>query len=284
VGFGALTYGLVEGTRAGFADHAWAFAVAAVALTGFVLYERRAREPMLPFDLFRRRNFAFANLETFVVYAALYGNFVFFTIFMQFLGFTPFQAGLLQVPTSLVIFALAARFGALADRHGPRLYLTLGPTLFGLGTLCTLLISEKSDFWTAGVASLALTSVGLAMLVAPITATALKSAPSQYAGIASGVNSTVSRLGSTLAIAIIGLVIALVFDARTDTKDAVPLAKDQKSAELRDASIDGFRVGMLVVAGLSFAGAAVGALGISNRDAQSLPDKVSEQAPVPAES
>jgi EmrB/QacA subfamily drug resistance transporter len=283
-GFGALTYGLVEGTRAGFADHAWAFAVAAVALTGFVLYERRAREPMLPFDLFRRRNFAFANLETFVVYAALYGNFVFFTIFMQFLGFTPFQAGLLQVPTSLVIFALAARFGALADRHGPRLYLTLGPTLFGLGTLCTLLISEKSDFWTAGVASLALTSVGLAMLVAPITATALKSAPSQYAGIASGVNSTVSRLGSTLAIAIIGLVIALVFDARTDTKDAVPLAKDQKSAELRDASIDGFRVGMLVVAGLSFAGAAVGALGISNRDAQSLPEKVSEQAPVPAES
>ena len=280
-GFGALTYGLVEGARDGFADHAWAFGVAAVALAAFVLYERRAAEPMLPFDLFRRRNFAAANLETFIVYASLYGNFVFVTIYLQFLGFSPFETGLIQVPASLVMIALAARFGMLADRHGPRLYLALGPSLFGVGTLLLLLVSTRSDFWTAGVASIALTSVGLAMLVAPITATALKSAPSQYAGIASGVNSTVSRLGSTLAIALVGLVIALVFQAQTDVADAVPLAKDQESAELRDASTDAFRVGMLFVATLAFAGAAVGALGISNRDAKA-PDEVSAQAPAPA--
>jgi EmrB/QacA subfamily drug resistance transporter len=280
-GFGALTYALVEGARDGFADHAWAFVVAAVALAAFVLYERRAAEPMLPFELFRRRNFAAANLQTFIVYAALYGNFVFFTIYLQFLGFSPFEAGLIQVPTSLVMIALAARFGALADRHGPRRYLTLGPFLFGVGTLLLLLVTERSDFWTAGVVSLALTSVGLAMLVAPITATALKSAPSEYAGIASGVNSTVSRLGSTLAIALVGLVIALVFQAGTDVADAVPLGKDQQSAELRDASTDAFRVGMVFVAGLAFAGAAVGALWISNRDAQA-PDEVSAQAPAPA--
>jgi EmrB/QacA subfamily drug resistance transporter len=280
-GFGALTYGLVEGARDGFADRAWAFGVAAVALAAFVLYERRAAEPMLPFELFRRRNFAAANLETFIVYAALYGNFVFVTIYLQFLGFSPFATGLIQVPASLVMIALAARFGTLADRHGPRLYLTLGPFLFGAGTLMLLLVSERSDFWTAGVASIALSSVGLAMLVAPITATALKSAPSRYAGIASGVNSTVSRLGSTLAIALVGLVIALVFQARTDVADAVPLGKDQQSAELRNASTDAFRVGMLFVASLAFAGAAVGALGISNRDAKA-PDEVSAQAPAPA--
>ena len=282
LGFGALTYGLVEGTRDGFADHAWAFGVAAVALASFVLYERRAAEPMLPFDLFRRRNFAAANLETFIVYASLYGTFVFFTIYLQFLGFSPFEAGLIQIPTSVVMIALAARFGALADRHGPRLYLTLGPFLFGLGTLCTLLISEKSDFWTAGVASIALTSVGLAMLVAPITSTALKSAPSEYAGIASGVNSTVSRLGSTLAIAVVGLVIALVFEAQTDVAGAVPLGKEQASTELREASTDAFRVGMLVVAGLAFAGAAVGALGISNQEARGPQEDLSAQAPAPA--
>jgi EmrB/QacA subfamily drug resistance transporter len=281
LGFGALTFGLVEGTRNGFAENAWAFGVAAVALSAFVLYERRAAEPMLPFDLFRRRNFAAANLETFIVYAALYGTFVFFTIYLQFLGFSPFEAGLIQVPSSLVMIALAARFGALADRHGPRLYLTLGPALFGLGTLCTLLISEKSDFWTAGVASIALTSVGLAMLVAPITSTALKSAPSELAGIASGVNSTVSRLGSTLAIALVGLIIALVFEAQTDVAGAVPLAKEQGSAELREASTDAFRVGMLFVAGLAFVGAAIGALGISNQDARE-PEEVSAQAPAPA--
>jgi EmrB/QacA subfamily drug resistance transporter len=280
VGFGALTYGLVEGARDGFAERAWAFAVAAAALALFAFYERRAAEPMLPFDLFRHRNFAAANLETFIVYAALYGTFVFFTIYLQFLGFSPFEAGLIQVPSSLVLIALAARFGALADRHGPRLYLTLGPLLFGLGTLCTLLISEQSDFWTAGIASIALTSIGLAMLVAPITATALKSAPSEFAGIASGVNSTVSRLGSTIAIAVVGLLIALVFEAQTNVADAVPLGKDQRSAELRDASTDAFRVGMLFVAGLAFAGAAVGALGISNREARG--EEVSAQAPAPA--
>ena len=111
---------------------------------------------------------------------------------------------------------LAARFGALADRHGPRLYLTLGPTLMGIGTLFLLLVTERSEFWTYGVFGYAIFSFGLAMLVAPITSTALKSAPAEYAGIASGVNSTVSRLGSLIAVAVIGLVIALVFDARSD--------------------------------------------------------------------
>jgi EmrB/QacA subfamily drug resistance transporter len=278
-GFGALTYALVEGARGGFLERWWAFLAAALALGGFVVFERRTAEPMLPFELFRRRNFAAANLQTFIVYAALYGSLVFFTLYLQFLGFSPFEAGLLQVPTSVVMFLLAARFGGLADRQGPRLYLTAGPALLGLGALAMLAIGDRSDFWTAGVASLALTSLGLAMLVAPITATALKSAPAEFAGIASGVNSTVSRLGSLLAIAIIGLVISLVFHARSDVP-GVPLAKDQRNSELRAASRDAFRAGMLVVAGLAFVGAAVGAVGISNREARG--EQVSEQAPAPA--
>ena len=281
-GFGALTYGLVEGARGGFPEKWWAFAVAVAALAAFVLFERRTREPMLPFELFRRRNFAAANLQTFVVYAALYGSLVFFTLYLQFLGFSPFEAGLLQVPTSLVMVLLAARFGALADRQGPRLYLTLAPIFLGLGALCALALNERSDFWTAGIASMAFTALGLAMLVAPITSTALKSAPAEYAGIASGVNSTVSRLGSLMAIAIIGLVISLVFHARVDAPGAVPLAKDQRSPELRGASRDAFHAAMLVVAGLAFAGAAVGAVGISNREARGGPEEVSAQAPAPA--
>jgi EmrB/QacA subfamily drug resistance transporter len=284
IGFGALTYGLVEGARAGVVDYAWAFAVALVALAGFAAYERRAAEPMLPFALFKRRNFAVANLETFVVYAALYGSLVFFTLYLQFLGFTPFETGLLQVPTSLILFLLAARFGALADRQGPRLYLTAAPFLLGLSTLSMLFISDRSDFWTAGVLAIALSALGLAMLVAPITATALKSAPADFAGIASGVNSTVSRLGSLMSIAIVGLVISVVFHAQVDAPEAVPLAKGQEAPELRDASIDAFRAGMIVVAGLAFAGAAIGALGISNEEARGLPQEVSAQAPAPAES
>jgi EmrB/QacA subfamily drug resistance transporter len=282
VGFGSLTYALVEGAERGFGALWWAFAVAAAALGAFVAVERRAEEPMLPFELFRQRNFAVANLETFLVYAGLYGYFVFFTIYLQFLGFTPFEAGLINIPSSLIMILLAARFGALADRHGPRLYLTAGPVLLGVGALLFALVDERSDFWTAGLASLAVFSLGLAMLVAPITATALKSAPERFAGIASGVNSTVSRLGSLMAIAVITLVISLVFHAQVDRDEAVPLAKDQTAPELRDASIDGFRAGMLLAAGLAFLGAGVAAAGISNREARGEAPAVSEQAAAPA--
>ena len=147
-----------------------------------------------------------------------------------------------------------------------------------------LLVADQpgEDFWTAGIASLAIFSLGLAVLVAPITATALKSAPERYAGIASGVNSTVSRLGSLMAVAVIGLVISLVFEAQVDGGDAVPLAKDQEVGELRDASIDGFRAGMLLAAGLAFLGAGVAAAGISNREARGEEPLVSERAAAPA--
>jgi hypothetical protein len=122
-------------------------------------------------------------------------------------------------------------------------------------------------------------------MVAPITATALKSAPERYAGIASGVNSTVSRLGSLVAVAVIGLIIGLVFDARTDAPSAVPLAKNQTAPELREASVDGFRAGMMLAAALTFAGAAVGAVGISNSEARGTEQPaVSEPAAAPAES
>jgi EmrB/QacA subfamily drug resistance transporter len=283
-GFGFLTYGLVEGAERGFGSLWWTYVVAAVALVAFVVVETRVAEPMLPFGLFRERNFAAANAETFLVYAGLYGFFVFFTLYLQFLGFTPFEAGLLNIPSSLIMILLAARFGALADRHGPRLYLTVGPALIGLGTVVFAIVSTRSDFWTYGVAGLLLFSLGLAVMVAPITATALKSAPERYAGIASGVNSTVSRLGSLVAVAVIGLVITLVFEGRTDAPDAVPLGRDQTVQELRDASVAGFRAGMAVAAALAFAGAAVGAFGISNRAARGeAPPAVSEQAPAPAE-
>ena len=266
--FGLLTYGVVEGAERGFADVWWALAVAVAALGAFVAVERRVREPMLPFELFQDRNFAFVNLETFLVYGALYGNLVFFQLFLQFLGFSPFEASLITLPTSAVMILLASRFGALADRHGPRLYLTAGPALVAAGILLILPVDGRDDFWAPAIGSIAAFSLGLAMLVAPITATALRSAPSENAGIASGFNSTVSRLGNLLAVAVIGLVISLVFQGRVDTQGAVPLARDQRAPELRDASLEAFRAGMLVAAGLAAAGAAVGALGISNREAR----------------
>jgi MFS family permease len=209
---------------------------------------------------------------------------VYSTLYLQFLGFSPFEAGLIQIPTSVVMILLAARFGAIADRTGPRFLLTAAPILLAGGTLLMLPISEQSDFWTFGVASFLVFSLGLAMLVAPITSTALKSAPAQYAGIASGVNSTVSRVGSLTAVAVIGLVVTLVFTGQVTDPDAVPIAQGQTDPALRESSVDAFRAGMLVAAGLALAGAVVAALGISDSEARGEGRAVSEPAAAPAES
>jgi hypothetical protein len=143
-------------------------------------------------------------------------------------------------------------------------------------------LDSRSNFWTAGVAGLALMSLGLALLVAPITATAIASAPERYAGIASGVNTTLSRLGGLLAVAVIGLAVTLVFDSRSGHR-GVPLAVGQKDPALRDASVAAFRAGMLIAAGLAFAGALVGAVGISNAEAQREVRKAEEPEPALAE-
>jgi EmrB/QacA subfamily drug resistance transporter len=279
VAFGTLTYGLVEGQDKGFGDVWWAFAIAGPALGAFVIVEGRTREPMLPFELFRRRNFAMANAETFLVYGALYAQLIFVQLYLQFIGFSPFEASLLSIPASAIMIALAARFGKLADQQGPRVYLTAGPFLVGIGILLILPVTSIGDFWTWGIASTIVFALGLAMLVAPITSTALKSAPSEFAGIASGVNSTVSRLGNLIAVAVIGVVISLVFNSQVGSDTGVPLARGQSDQVLRDASVDGFRTGMLVAAGLAFAGALVAAVGIVNREERA---EVSEQAPAPA--
>jgi EmrB/QacA subfamily drug resistance transporter len=281
VGFGALTYGMVEGAEEGFGGYWWAFALSAASLVAFVVVERRVAEPMLPLGLFKRRNFAAANLETFFVYASLSGVLLYWTLYLQFLGFSPFEAGLLNIPTSVIMILLAARFGMLADRHGPRLFLTLGPALIGIAMLLFLPMDERSDFWTYGVAGLVFFGIGLCCVVAPITSTALSSAPGRYAGIAAGVNSTVSRVGGLLAVAVIGLVVTLVFEASVGTTDAVPLAAGQDDPDHRAASIEAFRWGMIVAASLAFTGAVVAALGISNEDAKRASDV--EGAPAPAE-
>ena len=265
--FGMLTYGMVQGAASGFDSVWWSFAVSAGAAVAFVVVERRSAEPLLPFELFRRRNFAFANLETLVVYGALGGFFFFYTIYLQFLGFSPLEAGLANVPGSIVMILFSARFGKVADEHGPRLLLTIGPALVGGGLVLFSLMGTRDDFWRYGIVGLAVFSFGLAMLVAPITSTALQSAPPRYTGIASGFNQTVSRLGNLLAVATLGFVVLLVYQ-RNGGDTGVALARDQHDPALRAASVDAFRAAMLVAAGLAFAGALVGWFGISNRDAR----------------
>jgi EmrB/QacA subfamily drug resistance transporter len=278
-GFGFLTYALVEGGGRGFGEVWWALVLGFVALGALVAVERRAEEPLVPPAFFRRRNLTLANVETFFAYAALGGVLVYVPIYLQFLGFSPFESGLATLPIDILLILLATRAGALADRRGPRTLLIAGPVLIGIGTLLLVPLDERSDYWTFGLAGLVIFGIGLAALVAPITTTALASAPEELAGVASGVNMMVARVGGLLAVAVMGFVIARVFEGAVDVESAVPLARDQQDPDLRAASIDAWQAAAVAAALLAFAAAAV-ALGISNAEARSTAQP--EAAPVGA--
>jgi hypothetical protein len=176
-----------------------------------------------------------------------------------------------------LLILLATRFGRVSDEHGPRVLLTVGPLLVAAGMVLFSMMRSKADFWREGVPGLALFSLGLAMLVAPITATVLRSAPGRYSGVASGLNQTFSRLGNLLTVAVLGLVVLLVY--RSNGGDhGVPLARGQHGHLLRNASMDAFRIAMLVSAALAIAGALVAWLGISNDDALRPPEPEQAQA------
>jgi EmrB/QacA subfamily drug resistance transporter len=259
---GSLAYGLVQAGEGGFADVGWSFALAGAALAAFLLRERRTREPLLPLSLFRSQDFALVNVATLLIYSAVAGSAFFLVLFLQsVVGYTAFEAGLLLLPSTLAILFLAARFGRLSDRLGPRPFLVAGPVIMAVGMLLWLRVDDRS-LWDGLLPGLVLYGLGLSMIVAPITAAALTSAPERYSGLAAGVNATFSRLGSLLAIAILGVVASVVFAARTDDPELVPFALDQKGQEFIDGSTDAFRAAMVVAALLALAGALT-ALGYS---------------------
>jgi EmrB/QacA subfamily drug resistance transporter len=280
LGLGFVTYGIVEGGEQGFATIAWAFAVGGAALAAFVARELRARDPLLPFFLFRNQDFTLVNVATLLIYSALAGSTFFLVLFLQtVVGYTPFEAGLLLLPSTVVMLALAPRFGRLADRLGARLFLVAGPLVMASGMLLWLRVDDRT-LWDGLLPGLLLYGLGLSMIVAPITAAAMTSAPERYSGVAAGVNSTFSRLGSLLAIAVLGLVVSLVFAARTDDPNLVPLALGEDSPEFLAGSTDAFRAAMIVAAALA-AGGSAAALGYSRRPEAAPAKEEAEAAAVP---
>ena len=139
-----------------------------VAFTAFLGYEHRVAEPMLELALFSRRNFAVGNAETFAMYAGLAILFFFLTIFLQQVaGYSALESGLTIVPVTLVMFALSKRFGALADRLGPRLFMGAGPLIASLGILLLLRTGLETDYMTDLLPALLVFSLGLSLTVAP---------------------------------------------------------------------------------------------------------------------
>ena len=197
-------------TDAGGAATLWGSGIALLAAVAFVLVERRVPEPMVQLGLFAERTFSAANAMTLVVYAALGAIFFFLVLQLQTVGgYTALQAGLSLLPITVCMLLLAARGGALAQRIGPRIPMTVGPIVMAAGTLLLLRVGPDVTWWRDVLPGLTVFGLGLALMVAPLTATVLAAAPDEVAGLASGINNAVARAGSLLAVAALPTAVGL---------------------------------------------------------------------------
>lgn len=208
------TYALIEwgGTGA-----PWAAVAGVVAAVAFVVLERAEKSPMVPPALFRDRTFSASNAMTFLVYAALGAVLFFLVIQLQTVGgYGALQAGLATLPITLCMLFLAARGGALGARIGPRIPMTVGPLVMAVGTLLVLGVDADVNYWVDVLPGLTVFGLGLALMVAPLTATVLAAAPDDNAGIASGINNAIARAGSLMAVAALPVALGLSGDAYAD--------------------------------------------------------------------
>lgn len=257
LGLGALTYGLIE-------MNPIAGVGGAVALTAFVVVERRSPDALVPPALFRSRMFVAANLVTFAVYAAIGG--VFFLLVMQLqlvAGYSPVAAGLATMPITLAMLALSSRAGRYSQKHGPRLPMTVGPALAAIGLLLMTRIGSEASYWSDVLPGVIVFGLGLSAIVAPLTTAVLGSVPVEQAGIASGVNNAVARTSQLLAVAALPGLAGI---------DAASLAEP-------DSFSQGFRIAMYLCVAMLVVGVIIAAALIRTpaAPAQVPPDSVACQ-------
>jgi EmrB/QacA subfamily drug resistance transporter len=215
LGLAGVTWFLIDGPGAGYPPAAvLAGVVGAAALVAFLIVESRSDHPMLPLDLFTSGQFTGANLVTFAVYAGLSGSLFLLGIQLQtVVGFSPLGAGAALMPFTLVMLLLSARAGRLAQRVGPRLPMTLGPLIAAVGLGLLAFVDAGAGYVTRILPPLLVYSGGIALTVAPLTATVLGAAPREHVGIASGVNNAVARVAGLLAVAVLPVVGGITGDA-----------------------------------------------------------------------
>jgi EmrB/QacA subfamily drug resistance transporter len=252
-GLGAVVFALIEQPHFGWGSPAiLAPLIGGVgALALFIFHERRAADPMVELALFARRNFTIGNLATLTMYAGLSILFFFLVIFLQQVAsYDAIKAGLSTLPVTVVMFALSRRFGALAGRYGPRLFMGTGPLVGAGGILLLLRAGMHTSYVGDLLPALVIFGVGLSMTVAPLTATVLAGADEQDAGIASAINNAVARVAGLIGIAVIGVVVAGGLGGDTFGHSA--------------ASVRAFHHAILICAALVASGGIAAGIGIVN--------------------
>jgi hypothetical protein len=249
-----VCFGLTEGGRLGWGSGPVAGSLVAgvLLLAAFVGWERRVPDPLLPLGLFAERRFSATNAVTFILYGALGAVLFLLPIQLQQVsGYSPLASGASLLPITVIMLLLSARSGALAARIGPRLQMTVGPIVVAAGVLLLTRVDAGGSYLTEVLPAVLVFGLGLAITVAPLTSTALGSAPPEHSGMASAVNNDVARAGGLIAIAVL------------------PAAAGIGELSYRDpaAFTSGFRTACMIAAGVCAAGGllAGGTLGGTRR-------------------
>lgn len=298
---GGLAFGAIRGQDRNWQDPvAWvSLAIGVVALVAFPFLMARRPNPLIPLELFRRRRFATINLSTLLIYGALYTIFYIQALFLQgVLGYSATGAGVIGLPSGIMLTLLSTRIGTLAGRLGPRRFLIAGPLLMALGLLWFSRVPADTAPWQLAIGDPAtyappvstlvdilpfvlLFGFGISMVVAPLTSTLMSSVPVSNAGLASAINNAISRVGQPLLSALIFVVISGSFytalandvpglDASDPTLRAqvqplnrpAPGTPPEVAAAAKNASVDALRLAAIVCASLLVAGSVANGIGL----------------------
>ncbi|HUA13115.1 MAG TPA: MFS transporter [Candidatus Sulfotelmatobacter sp.] len=217
------------------------FILGVLLLIAFITYESKIKNAMLPISLFKIRNFTVGNIATVAIYGGLSVATFLIVIFLQEVGgYSAFDAGLSLLPVTIIMFLLSPQFGKLAGIYGPRLFMSLGPLIAGIGFILISRVTLPIDYTSKLLPGILVFSLGLSMTVAPLTAAVLGKIEQSHSGIASAVNNAISRIAGLIAIAVIGVIVG------------------------RSISLSGFHDAITLTAGLLIIGGAVSAVGIEN--------------------
>jgi EmrB/QacA subfamily drug resistance transporter len=230
-GLGAVAYALIEGPSREWSTSTIAIGGAGLLLlAGFVLWEARSRHPMVPLSVFRSRQFSGANAATLAVYSALSGAMFLVVVFLQTeLDYSALEAGSAFLPITFFMILFSQRAGALAQKIGPRLPMTVGPLIAGVGIVMFSRAGSDRTYWDGVLPGAIVLGIGLTITVAPLTAAVLAAIDDRHAGIGSAINNAVARIAGLLAVAVLPTLAGIAgtksgLDLRTGFDDAMYLA------------------------------------------------------------